>query len=376
VPTAQNPFAAPPHGHIHPGDVLIPDPYDVDEDDDLFDVETEDEVEYEHEFEPDAGLPKKQWAVAVPTGQSIPGAQPFATYISYNNLLASYRPSPFTSPLLDPETAQIFSHFITSVGPAMSAYERYSATESLFNSVSHTVSEGRSLWTYTLPMLALDHPPLLHAILAISSFHLARMTGQNPTASFRHYHYSLRQVRKAVSLPHRRQQLGSLAATLLLGFYEVMSAEHSKWNSHLAGGSYLIQETNFAAMTKTVREMRARANAAHMHEHGFMPEHGISPDAQALANDIFGKTESDVQERLISVLMGRPVSYDDFRHVSGGLRDYIPGRVLTERELHEFRIRCDLYWWFCKQDVVQSIIGGNHLLYVTESPKQTDNYQG
>jgi hypothetical protein len=155
-----------------------------------------------------------------------------------------------------------------------------------------------------------------------------------------------------------------------------MSAEHSKWNSHLAGGSYLIQETNFAAMTKTVREMRARANAAHMHEHGFMPEHGISPDAQALANDIFGKTESDVQEGLISVLMGRPVSYDDFRHVSGGLRDYIPGRVLTERELHEFRIRCDLYWWFCKQDVVQSIIGGNHLLYVTESPKQTDNYQG
>lgn len=215
----------------------------------------------------------------------------------------------------------------------------------------HVPPESRNLWTYTLPTLALVHPALMHALLATSSLHLAGVTGQTPTASFRHYHYALRRIRKAVSLPHRRNQTATLAATLVLGFYEVMGADHSKWCNHVAGGSQLIQEINFAGLTKTLHDAKARANG----EQVYMAGWSRSDDHQR-------ELGSEVEEGLISVIMGRLVNYDDFRHVSTGLRDYRPKLDVTEKELDEYRVRTDLYWWYCKHDMYQSLISGNRLL--------------
>ncbi|KAL1959741.1 hypothetical protein VTO42DRAFT_1327 [Malbranchea cinnamomea] len=326
------------------------------EDEDEYDLETA--ADFDTEENSLAHHEPRKWAISLPFRPPNQGPQMAATFISYNNLLASYRPSPFSSPLLDNEAAQIFTHFITSVGPIMSVFERCPPVPSLVTSEFPVPVESKNLWTYTLPSLALEHPALMHAILATSSFHLAKMTGQIPTASFRHYHYAIRRIRKAVGLPHRRNQIATLAATLLLGYYEVMGAEHSKWCNHVAGGSQLIQETNFAALTRVVRDARARAKIERL----YLEEKGFTHSGWGVLNDPFPHPEDDVDVGLISVLMGRPVNYDDFRHVSTGLRDYHPRLVLTEKDLEDYMTRLDLYWWYCKHDLYQSLISGNPLL--------------
>ena len=321
------------------------------EDDEDYDYDFESGDEQDTEENSLAHYEPGKWAMAVPF-TAHQETQAFATFVSYNNLLTTYRPSPFTSPLLDPEAAQIFSHYITTVGPMLSVFEACPPVPSLMTSGCFVPPEARNLWTYTLPSLALEHPALMHALLATSSLHLAGMTGQTPTASFRHYHYALRRIRKAVGLPHRRNQIATLAATLVLGFYEVMGADHSKWCSHVAGGSQLIQETNFAGLTKILRGAKARANA----EQAYMTGRGSSDD------DDQRDLRSEVDEGLISVIMGRPANYDDFRHVSRGLRDYQPKLDVTEKEVDEYRVRTNLYWWYCKHDMYQSLISGNRLL--------------
>lgn len=160
----------------------------------------------------------------------------------------------------------------------------------------------------------------------------------------------------------------TLAATLLLGYYEVLDAEHSKWSNHIVGGSRLVQEFNFAGMTKVVRRMRARVKEqqAYLQSQGFWSDVPGANQGWGLIDDAFSRAESDVDEGLVSVLMGRSVDYNDFRHTSDKVDDYQADQVLSEKDLYEFRIRCDLYWWYCKQDLYQSLVSGNQLLYVDD----------
>ncbi|QSS52079.1 C6 finger domain-containing protein [Histoplasma capsulatum var. duboisii H88] len=270
----------------------------------------------------------------------------------------TYIPSPLASPLMDPEVTRIFCHFITAVAPVLSIFERHPVNPTVLLSASPVPASQQSLWTYTVPTLALRNQGLLQAILALSTHHIAKIQGLSLTASFRHYHYAIRRVSKAVKLPSRRKQTATLAATLLLGFYEVMGAEHSKWNSHVAGASHLIQECDFARMTRDIRSMRARHKEEHIRLSQSMPWLGMGTSylSSRFENDLFADKEADTNDVLISKIMGRSVSYNDF------------GDVVTESEsnltagdIDDYRIRSDLYWFYAKQDVYQSMISGNQL---------------
>ena len=48
---------------------------------------------------------------------------------------------------------------------------------------------------------------------------------------------------------------------MLLGFYEIMTADHMKWNMHLAGAKQLFVETDFVGMMQQFRQMRVNAAA-------------------------------------------------------------------------------------------------------------------
>ncbi|GKZ98666.1 hypothetical protein AnigIFM59636_005579, partial [Aspergillus niger] len=61
----------------------------------------------------------------------------------------------------------------------------------------------QGLWTYTLPLKALENHALLQAILALSSLHISFLQQAPPTVSLKHYHYALRRVSVAVGLPMR-----------------------------------------------------------------------------------------------------------------------------------------------------------------------------
>ncbi|KAF3482855.1 uncharacterized protein GIQ15_02179 [Arthroderma uncinatum] len=340
------------------------------ESDDYYDVETDGELEDPYPVPPSSAYYGVEGGSAYHSALAVSNP-PFATYMNYDNLLATYRPSPLTSPLIDPEVAKLFSHFIVSVGTVISIFERKNGMAPLISSPVPT--EQQSLFSYTLPTMALENHGLLHSILALSSAHLANTTGQSSSAAFRHYHFALRRISKAVGLPHKRKQISTLAATLLLGFFEVMASEHSKWGSHVAGASQLIQEIDFVGMTRRIRAMRALARKQKSVSGA---KSWFRADDFRLEtffdNDVYAPMENEVDVDLVSTIMGREANYDG---VAGQVQgeDATPEtqQSLTPKDIEEYRIKTDLCWHYCKQDLFHSLISGNPLLLPYDKWAQT-----
>lgn len=285
-----------------------------------------------------------------------------SAHLNEPNILTLYRPTFGSSPLNNPKTAGVFAHFVHSVGPSLSIFERHPVDVPVMLG-GHVPAARQGLWTYTLALQALEHPALLQAILALSSLHISFLQHAPETASLKHYHYALKRVGSAVSLPTRRQQYGTLAATLLLGYYEVVTADHSKWNSHIAGSAQLIREIDYAGLTRDLRAYRrkVRVKREQMARSGPLFPADLSGES---GEDLFSEKESSIDQELIGTIMGRAVNYDEFGHVEdGSSRPY--QNDFTRKDIENFRIQCDLYWWYCKQDTFQSIISGNQLLLVT-----------
>lgn len=222
----------------------------------------------------------------------------------------------------------------------------------------------QALWTYTLPTMALADQALLHSMLALASLHIAKLQQTSPTPSLKHYHYALRRVAKAVGLPQRRSEIGTLAATLLLGFYEVMTAEHSKWSSHLLGAKQLVMEIDYAGTTKRIRALRdeikakkRRYQSTNLDGMGYgRPELDFGP-----IEDLVPDKEFEVDADMVSLITGYSVSYDYHGSVMEGTASESMN-PLTIKDLETYKIQGDLFWWFAKQDVFQAMVSGNRLL--------------
>ncbi|CAG8083564.1 unnamed protein product [Penicillium salamii] len=322
-----------------------------DESEDYYDVDSEDETGDQSQVE---GFNQLSLIMAS-ANYDERKLRSFTTYLNEPNILASYRPTLGSSPLNNPKTARIFAHFIHSTGPSLSIFERHPTDSSII--LSATVpSAQQGLWTYTLALKALEHPALLQAILAVSSLHIAYLQQVPSTVSLKHYHYALKRVGSAVGLPLRRKQVGTLAATLLLGYYEVVSADHSKWNNHVAGSAHLIREIDFAGIT---RDLRAHRRRVHDRRQAEWSNSWWGMPGDVSEDDPFAEKETNVDEDLVGTLMGRVVNYDFF----GGVEGNSPSKKhFTRKDIETFRIQCDLYWWYSKQDAFQSFIGGNKLL--------------
>lgn len=201
-------------------------------------------------------------------------------------------------------------------------------------------------------MKALEHQGLLHAMLALASLHIAKIQGASSTPSFRHYAWALKRVHSCVGKPTTRHQTETLAASLLLGFYEVMAADHIKWNSHLLGAKQLISETDFAGMTRQCRRMKSQTiNGRSYDQRAQSYDLPLTDRERADLDQI-----SDIDERVVSMFAGREVRYDDHGRVLDG------HQMLQRLDLSGFEMLKDLFWWYCKQDVYQSIVSGNALL--------------
>ncbi|KAJ5780286.1 hypothetical protein N7457_005446 [Penicillium paradoxum] len=328
--------------------------YMEDESEDYYDVDSDDEMGDQSQTE---GFNQLSLIMAS-ANRDERQLRSFTTYLNEPNVLASYRPTLGSSPLNNPKTARIFAHFIHSTGPSLSIFERHPTDSSIVLGAA-VPSAQQGLWVYTLALKALEHPALLQAILAVSSLHIAYLQQVSTAVSLKHYHYALKRVGTAVGLPLRRKQIGTLAATLLLGYYEVISADHSKWNNHLAGSTHLIREIDYARTTRDLRAHRRRVNSQRRESDWSNLGWGMS--GQVSEDDPFLEKEDSVDEALIGTIMGRAVNYDYF----GGIDEehtLPPKRHFTRKDIEVFRIQCDLYWWYLKQDVIQSFVGGNKLL--------------
>ena len=329
-----------------------------DRDDDYWDADSEDEMNESYARVAEATPSDLGLMVALSANRNDRGPQSF---LNEPNILSAYYPAYAASPLLDPQTARIFCHFVTMTGPTLSMYERHPSHPSAIFAGHPVPISQRSLWTYTLPMRALSHQGLLHAMLALSASHIAKLQRTSPTASLKHYHYALRRVAKALGQPAKRRDVSILAATLLLGYYEVTTAEHNKWNSHLAGARQLIMDIDFAGTGKRIAAQKAAGgqNALyhefhHVYDHPY-PGREFRPDAPMQKDD-------EIDEDLVSAIMGWQIRYDQHGFILDGRKSETGNKPLTPRELEEFDIQRDLFWWFCKQDMYQSMVSGNRLL--------------
>ncbi|KAH8424638.1 putative C6 finger domain protein [Aspergillus melleus] len=344
-----------PHSYQSASTPLSPSQYD-DEGDDYYDVGSDEELE-----DPTTAENFNQLSLIMASAnRDQRQLRSFTTYLNEPNLLASYHPTLGSSPLNNPKTARIFLHFIHSTGPTLSVFERHPVDPStMFGAPVSPAQQG--LWTYTLPFKALEHQALLQTILAVSSLHIAYLQQAPPTLSLRHYHFALKRVGVAVGLPTRRKQVGTLAAALLLAYYEVMNAEHYRWNSHIAGSAQLIREIDFAGLTRDLRAHRRRVKAQRkLRGPGLSFQQAYLFGSAANDDDPFCEKESSINEDLIGSFVGRAVNYDEFGQVEEG-----PGKSrqkhFTRKDIEAFRIQCDLYWWYCKQDMLQSLISGSGL---------------
>lgn len=209
--------------------------------------------------------------------------------------------------------------------------------------------------------MALQNPGLLHAMLALASLHIAKLQNGPITASLKHYAISLRRVAKSVGLPHRRGQPATLAAAMLLAFYECWCADHQKWSNHLLGARVLLREINFAGMTKYIKSVKLQERQQEQARNYQALQQGLGGFPDDMSR--YQAYSEDVDENIVSMLMGKKVRYDQYGQIlEDNTTDYEGSRTYTQRELDQYEVHRDLFWWYCKMDVYQSILGGGRLL--------------
>lgn len=218
----------------------------------------------------------------------------------------------------------------------------------------------------TMATIALRNHALCHSMLAMASLHIAKLENGPITVSLRHYHIAIRKLAKNVGSSTRRKQLATLATTLLLGFYEVISADHSKWCDHLLGAHQLVKQIDFSGITRYIKSKKAyqaRFPPQNLDYGGDM----FSGTQVIYGDDSMGDSSpsmnDEVDENLVGIIMGKQIRYAEYGEI---IEDpdgpYMGNKKYTQRELDLFDTQQDLFWWYTKQDVFQSILSQNRLL--------------
>lgn len=203
-------------------------------------------------------------------------------------------------------------------------------------------------------------------MLALASLHIARLQGASVTPSYKHYAYSLKRLVRSLGHPTKRHSMLTLANSLLLAWYEVWTAEHVKWGTHVVGAQQLITELDFRSLTREARRMQAAQMAMEQQFPYQNPEMLI--DQRQFDRNLRERSLMPDQN-LVSIIVGNKVNYDDFGMVfedNGARRDTKPS-ITGGLDLHSYATLQDLFWSFARHDVFQSIVSGSALMWVSFS---------
>jgi hypothetical protein len=198
-------------------------------------------------------------------------------------------------------------------------------------------------------------------MLALASLHIARLQGASITPSYKHYAYSLKRLVRSLGNPKERLSTLTLANSLLLAFYEVWTAEHVKWGTHLVGAQRLITELDFRSLTREARRLRAAQTAMERQFPYQNPEMLID---QRQFNQRLKDSVLMPDQNLVSMIVGKKVNYDDFGMVfeDNGARHDARPNIPAKLDLQSYETLQDIYWSYARHDAYQSIISGNRLV--------------
>jgi hypothetical protein len=192
-------------------------------------------------------------------------------------------------------------------------------------------------------------------MLALSSLQIARLQGASITPSYKHYAYSLKRLGRNLGNSKKRLSITTLATSLLLAYYEVWTAEHVKWSTHLVGAAQLLTELDFRSLTWETRRLKAEQVAIERQFPYQNPELLID---QSYFQQRLKESAMVPDESLVSTIVGREVRYDEHEEV---WEEKNKARLPEKLDLQGFETLQDLYWWFTRHDAYQSLISGNPL---------------
>lgn len=159
----------------------------------------------------------------------------------------------------DTVAPQIFCHFVLTIGPSLSIFERHFTTPEAILAGTAIPIPQQALWTDVLPTAALTNQALLHAMLALASLHMSKLNSTSIQPSLKYYH--LAHARLAESIQHitERTELGTIASALLLAHFQATTAEYGKWTNHLLGVRYLFLELDMKQMATGYKKQAGSA---------------------------------------------------------------------------------------------------------------------
>jgi hypothetical protein len=171
----------------------------------------------------------------------------------------------------------------------------------------------------------------------------------------------LKRLGRSLGNPKKRHSISTLATSLLLAHYEVWTAEHIKWSTHLTGAAQLLAELDFRSLTREARRLKAAQIAQERRFPYQNPEMLID---QRQFNHRLEQSDMMPDERLVSTIVGNKVSYDDFGMVleESGARHDTGQQPPRKLDLTSYEIMQDLYWWYCRHDAFQCMISSNSLM--------------
>lgn len=100
------------------------------------------------------------------------------SFFAADNFLATYEPSPMSSPLNDKQIASVFWHFINVTGPSISLYERHPFDPSPLFEGQPVPKSRQHIWTCRLLAILLQNSPWLNIYRSIP-----RIIFQSPSSS-------------------------------------------------------------------------------------------------------------------------------------------------------------------------------------------------
>lgn len=195
-------------------------------------------------------------------------------------------------------------------------------------------------------------------MLALASLQIARLQGASVTPSYKHYAYSLKRLSRSLGNPTKRLSITTVATSLLLAYYEVWTAEHIKWSTHLVGAAQLVTELDFRTLAQEARRLKAVQLAEERQASYQQPVIFID---QKRLSEAFTERSLAPDAGVVGTIMGKMVDYDDFGFNEGMYNiKYARKTSIPEKlDLQIFDTLQDLYWWYIRHDAFQSMVSGN-----------------
>lgn len=124
----------------------------------------------------------------------------------------------------------------------------------------------------------------------------------------------------------------------------------------MLGAVAIIKETMYRQMSRKVWEIHQHRYQEWLEFQAQDPFAAFMPQTGHPSHEL---VEIDLD--LVRSLTGKPISF------MGNLDSpswNSSARSHTNGDIEDYEHLADLYWWFCKQDVYQSTLGGSKLLWV------------